>query len=87
MPHYQEVGRPIEVGDDALYGGERGRVVFVVEDGVFLTEYQPSAYWSGFYGGRGIGVECEINGLFFLPEPDEDLILVSWSSEPDGARP
>ncbi len=69
---YMHTERKIAVGDDVLYGGARGVVVFVIEDDSYSDRY-PKEEWS--YLGKGLGVELhdELLTLYHLDLPDEDL--------------
>ncbi len=66
-----ENGKPIVVGDDVLYGGKSGRIVFLIEEGVFSPGFSEKE-WS--YKKKGIGIQLQDGSLFCLDEPDEDLI-------------
>ena len=73
MAKHYENGTRISVGDNVLYGGKAGQIVFLIEEGKFLVGYE-SSDWS--YRKNGIGVRLTDGTLFCLDDPDEDLIPV-----------
>lgn len=69
---YAETDRVIHVGDNVLYAGAAGVVVFVIDDGSYSARY-PKKDWA--YLGKGLGVELqdETRTLYHLDSPNEDL--------------
>jgi hypothetical protein len=68
--HYEN-GRKIILGDDVLYGGKPGKVVFLIEEGFFLPGFKKED-WD--YRKKGIGLQMENGDIFCLDNPDEDLM-------------
>lgn len=70
MANYHETFQKICVGDQILYAGKPGKIVFVAEDNSFLPEFE-AGEWR--YLKKGIGVQIDGGELYCLDEPDEDL--------------
>ncbi len=70
---YMGTDKVIQVGDNVMYAGVPGVIVFVIEDDSFSDRYPK--VWS--YLGKGLGVELQKGDwqgtLFHLDCPDEDL--------------
>ena len=67
-------GNKIELFDFVSVGVESyGRVVCIVEEGVYSTEY-PKEDWE--YLEKGLLIEAEAFGLLHVVEPDCDLVLI-----------
>ncbi|HEV2804214.1 MAG TPA: hypothetical protein VGW57_04695 [Chthoniobacterales bacterium] len=66
-------GVPLCIGDEVVYAGKQGKIVFVIQDAAFLEGYKPEE-WN--YLQKGIGVELKDGDLFCLDAVDEDLIKV-----------
>ena len=71
-------GTQIVIGDHITYGGKRGRVVFILDEGAFLEGFK-SEDWA--YLNEGIGIQLENGSIFCLQAPDEDLIPKKCSGE------
>jgi hypothetical protein len=74
---YLETEKEIRVGDNVLYAGAPGVIVFIIEDDSYADRY-PRENWS--YLGKGLGIELqddETRTLYVLDCPDEDLEPVS----------
>ncbi len=69
---YMDTEKVIRVGDNVLYAGSPGVVVFVIDDDSYSDRY-PKEHWS--YLGKGLGVELqdETRTLYHFDSPDEDL--------------
>jgi hypothetical protein len=69
---YMETEKVIQVGDNVLYHGAPGVIVFVIDDARYCDRY-PEEHWS--YLGKGLGVELQddTRTLYHLDSPDEDL--------------
>ena len=73
---YAGTEKTVRVGDNVLYAGKQGVVVFIVDDGGYSDKY-PREHWS--YLGSGLGVELqegEWEGTLFhlnSSEEEEDL--------------
>ena len=66
------------MNDVVTYGGQLGKVVFIIETREFISGFK-RAEWE--YLNEGIGVELEDATLFHLDEVDEDLKLVRRAEE------
>jgi hypothetical protein len=69
-----ENGKKIQLGDKVSYAGMPGRIVFIVDEDLFLPSH-PREEWS--YVKQGLGVQIDGGDLFCLQEPDGDLIAMS----------
>lgn len=68
--NYLDTKKLIRVGDNVLYAGAPGVVVFVVDDDNYSDRF-PKEHWS--YLGKGLGVELQDGTLYHFDSPDEDL--------------
>jgi hypothetical protein len=70
MTHHYENGQRIVVGDQVIYGGHRGRVIFIIEEGAYATGVNRTDW---LYRKNGIGIQLGDGTLYILDTPDEDL--------------
>jgi hypothetical protein len=74
---YSESNRDVRVGDEVLYDGCRGLVVYIVDDDSYSDRY-PKEFYSVL--GSGFGVEWQEGAVkgqvchFTSSEDDEDLL-------------
>lgn len=66
-------GKEVKLNDAVTYGGQAGRVVFIIESAEFSPKFKKSE-WD--YLKKGIGIELEDSTMFHLDEVDEDLRFV-----------
>jgi hypothetical protein len=80
MAYYYDTGERIIIGDVVRYGGEEGRIVFLIDEGAYAPGY-PKHNWEFLRKGIGIAV-TKMNAPFHLEDSDEDLDLVARDGEP-----
>ena len=74
-------GRLIRLGDRVIIGrGIYGIIVFSIDTDEFSPEFSKND-WA--YLGRGIGIQTDAHGLFHYEESDEDLEVISVTSNSD----
>ena len=76
--NYNDTDRVIRVGDSVLYAGQRGVIVFVIDDDSYSKQY-PKKDWSYLSKGLGVEVQDKEHTLYHLETPDEDLEPVGKS--------
>ena len=71
--HYKS-GQAVLPGDRVDADGLKGKVVAVIDDGLYAPDY-PEAEWS--YLGEGLVIETDEIGVLHLPTMGEDIALVA----------
>jgi hypothetical protein len=67
---YQRTDRTIRVGDEVLYAGSPGVIVFIIDDDSYSDAFKKE-HWS--YLDKGFGMELRDGTLYHFDTPDEDL--------------
>ena len=71
--HYKS-GQAVLPGDRVDADGLKGKVVAVIDDGLYAPDY-PEADWS--YLGEGLVIETDGIGVLHLPTMGEDIALIA----------
>lgn len=71
--HYK-TGQAVLPGDRVDADGLKGKVVAVIDDGLYAPDY-PEADWS--YLGEGLVIETDGIGVLHLPTMGEDIALIA----------
>ena len=71
--HYK-TGQAVLPGDRVDANGLKGKVVAVIDDGLYAPDY-PDAEWS--YLGKGLVIETDEIGVLHLPTIGEDIALIA----------